>query len=95
MASPLPQTLPPLNEHQVKTLALLLRRAIANAQLALHAQALDGAGRETEEGENVVAEDWAVDADEIAFDDGTPACFGCHLYVAREDLELLFDSADE
>jgi hypothetical protein len=80
---------PPLSEHQVRTLALLLQRAIANQQLALHEQLLDAAGVETEEGANIVATDWVVQADEIVFDDETPACFGIHLYVAATDLDEL------
>lgn len=84
--------LPPLNEHQVKTLAVLLRRAIANSQLVLHEQDLDAAGKETEQGISIVAEDWAVDPDMITFDDGTTPRFGVHLYVASQDLDRLCGS---
>lgn len=90
--SPLPTPpvlLPPLNEHQVKTLALLLRRAVANSQLVLHEQALDAAGRETEDGASLVAEDWGVATDTITYVDGAPARFGIHLYVAGADLAAL------
>ncbi len=90
--SPEIHTLPPLNDHQVKTLAVLLRRAIANSQLALHEQDLGPDGKETEQGISIVAEDWAVDPDEITFDDGTPARFGIHLYVASADLDRLCGS---
>ena len=81
--------LPPLNDHQVKTLAVLLRRAIANSQLALHEEALDEDGIETEQGISIVAEDWAVDADSIPYADGTPPRFGVHLYVTSADLDAL------
>lgn len=81
--------LPPLSEHQVKTLALLLQRAIANQQLALHEQLLDAAGVETEEGINITATDWIVQADEITFADDTAPRFGIHLYIAASDLDEL------
>jgi hypothetical protein len=82
-------THPPLSEHQVRTLALLLQRAIANQQLALHEQLLDAKGVETEQGANLVATDWIVQADEITFADETPARFGIHLYIAATDLDEL------
>ena len=83
---------PPLNVHQSKTLMVLLRRAIANSQLVLHEQDLDAAGRETEQGFSLVAEDWAADADTITYDDGTAPCFGVHLYIASVDLDRLCGS---
>ena len=85
---PLPQLAP----QEVEELAYLLRRAIANSQLAFHEQDLDAAGVETEQGVAIVAEDWAVDPDLITFDDGTTARFGVHLYVSSADLDRLCGS---
>ena len=81
--------LPPLNAHQVLTLVLLLQRAIANEQLALHEQVLDAEGAETEAGANIVATDWVAEADAVTFADETPARFGVHLYIAAADLDEL------
>lgn len=81
--------LPPLSTHQVLTLVLLLQRAIANEQLALHEQLLDATGAETEEGANIVATDWVVEADAVTFADETPARFGVHIYIAAADLDEL------
>lgn len=79
----------PLQPAECTLLAAFLTRAIANEQLAIHHQALDARGAETDNGVSCTNSAWQAKSGHIEFDDDSRPIPGVHLYVAGSDLDYL------